>query len=180
MRLLDKVISYQDLAAWREALSSTSRPLVVTNGCFDILHPGHLFLLANARGLGKTLLVGLTGDAAIRTLKGPSRPAMPEQDRLTILCGLESVSNVCLFPETDAVDFLKKSRPDVYVKGGDYTIETINPDERDYLESAGVRIEFIPRFESQSTSSIVQRIVNQALPEAISQWEDLPNKNLQA
>jgi rfaE bifunctional protein nucleotidyltransferase chain/domain len=167
MRLLEKIVPYETLETWRTELPSSAKPIVVTNGCFDILHPGHVHLLANARAFGKTLLVGVTGDAAIRTLKGPSRPALPEMDRLMILCGLESVSNVCLFPETDAVEFLRRSRPDIYVKGGDYTIETINQIERQSLETAGIHIEFIPRLERQSTSSIIQRILEQTRKSAV-------------
>jgi D-beta-D-heptose 7-phosphate kinase/D-beta-D-heptose 1-phosphate adenosyltransferase len=79
-----------------------------------------------------------------------------------MLCGLESVSNVCLFPGNEAIEFLKKSHPDIYVKGGDYTRETINQNERSFLETAGIRVEFIPKFESQSTSAIFERILQQA------------------
>jgi rfaE bifunctional protein nucleotidyltransferase chain/domain len=161
MRALDKVIPYEQLENWRTALPATSKPLVVTNGCFDILHPGHVFLLEKARAMGKTLLVGLTGDAAIRKLKGPGRPALPEGDRLLILCGFETVSHVCLFPEYDAVAFLEKARPDIYVKGGDYTIETINQDERQLLHSQGVPIEIVPKFEDRSTSTILRKILSQ-------------------
>src|SRR3954468_20547795 len=115
MRVLKKIIPYEKLPTWRATLSAISTPLVVTNGCFDILHPGHLFLLEKAAALGKTLLVGVTGDAAIHQLKGPGRPTLPERDRLLMLCALEFVSHVCLFPELDAVAFLEKSRPDIYV-----------------------------------------------------------------
>ena len=112
--------------------------------------------------MGKTLLVGVNCDAAVRHLKGPARPTLDENDRLMMLCGLESVSNVCLFPDIEAVEFLQKSQPDIYVKGGDYTPDTLNQNERRYLQAAGIRVEFIPKFESQSTSAIVQRILRQA------------------
>jgi D-beta-D-heptose 7-phosphate kinase/D-beta-D-heptose 1-phosphate adenosyltransferase len=162
MRSLRKVVPYEDLGNWRAHLQEVNRPLVVTNGCFDLLHPGHLFLLEKARELGKTLLVGVTGDEAIRNLKGPGRPAMPGRDRLLLLSSLEAVSNVCLFPEIDAVAFLQAARPDIYVKGGDYTLDSINQEERRLLEGAGVKIQIIPRVELQSSSAILQRIVKSA------------------
>ena len=162
MRFLDKLIGYEELTPWRAGLNADRMPLVATNGCFDILHPGHLFLLDKARALGQTLIVGVTGDAAVRVLKGPGRPALPERDRMLMLCSLESVSHVCLFPEVDAVGFLQKCRPDIYVKGGDYTLETINQAERAALEAAGARIDILPRFGNQSSSSIRQKIAEQA------------------
>lgn len=161
MRVLEKIIPYEELANWRASLPAQAKPLVVTNGCFDILHPGHLFLLEKARAMGKMLLVGLTGDAAIQKLKGAGRPTVPERDRVLMLCGFEFVSRVCLFPDLDAVAFLEKSRPDIYVKGGDYTIETINQDERRFLEFSGVTIEIVPKFENQSTSAILRKILEQ-------------------
>lgn len=154
-----KTIPYEELAEWRAGLGLGSRPLVVTNGCFDLIHPGHLFLLEKARALGNELLVGMTGDEAVAMLKGQGRPAMPERDRVLILSGLEAVTHVCLFPEIDAIGFLEKARPDVYVKGGDYTIETINQKERRLLEAFGCKIEILPRFESQSSTAIMQRIL---------------------
>jgi rfaE bifunctional protein nucleotidyltransferase chain/domain len=160
MRSLRKLIEYEQLAAWRDGLSNEDRPLVATNGCFDMLHPGHLFLLEEARQFGKTLVVGVTGDAAIRALKGPARPVMPERDRVLMLCNLEAVSRVCVFPEVNAVAFLKRCRPDIYIKGGDYTFETLNQEERRLLEQNGVRIEIVPRFENQSSSEILRRIRN--------------------
>jgi D-beta-D-heptose 7-phosphate kinase/D-beta-D-heptose 1-phosphate adenosyltransferase len=123
-----------------------------------------VFLLERGRALGKTLLVGLTSDAAIRILKGAGRPALPERDRLLMLGSLEAVSYVCLFPDVDACAFLEKSRPDIYVKGGDYTLDTLNQSERRLLERAGTRIEILPRFENQSTTEILRRVgVSQAV-----------------
>jgi len=106
--------------------------------------------------------VGVTGDEAIRMLKGPKRPAMPARDRLLLLSSLEPVSNVCLFPEVDAVAFLRAAQPDIYVKGGDYTMESINQEERRFLEGAGVKIQIIPRFELQSSSALFERIAQSA------------------
>ena len=164
MQPATKLIRYEDLLPWRASLALEKTPLVVTNGCFDLLHPGHLFLLQTARALGNTLLVGVTGDAAVRTLKGSGRPAMPERDRLLILSAIEAVSYVCLFPDVDATLFLEMVRPDIYVKGGDYSLETINQRERHLLERLGSRIEILPRFEQQSTTQVVRRILDGANP----------------
>jgi D-beta-D-heptose 7-phosphate kinase/D-beta-D-heptose 1-phosphate adenosyltransferase len=135
---------------------------VATNGCFDILHPGHLLMLERARELGGSLLVGVTGDEAVRLLKGNGRPSVPEQDRILMLAGFEAVSFVCLFPEVNAVGFLEKARPNIYVKGNEYTIETIDQDERLTLANLGTRIEFIPMLKERSTSILVSRILKKA------------------
>ena len=162
MHALRKVIPYECLADWRADLDDLNRPLVVTNGCFDLLHAGHVFFLEKARCLGKALLVGVNSDKAIMALKGPDRPIMPERDRLMMLSSVEAVLKVCLFPEVDAMAFLAKARPDIYVKGGDYTVDTINQLERQLLEQQGTRIEILPRFELQSSSAILRRIKENA------------------
>src|SRR5687767_9854542 len=105
-----KILSYNDLTAWRERLPlrGTTR-LVVTNGCFDLLHAGHVAYLESARNLGDALLVGVNGDAAVRGLKGQGRPVNSEQDRAEVLAALESVSYVCIFPEVRATEFLARA-----------------------------------------------------------------------
>jgi D-glycero-beta-D-manno-heptose 1-phosphate adenylyltransferase len=115
-------------------------------------------MLERARSLGSALLVGVTGDFAVRLLKGKSRPAAPEQDRVLMLAGLEAVSFVCLFPEIDAVGFLEKAEPNIYVKGGEYSLETINQEERRTLERLGAKIEFLPMVKERSTSALLRRI----------------------
>lgn len=158
MNLASKIISPTDLAQWRESLRAQGRRLVVTNGCFDLLHAGHVTYLADARTHGDALLVGVNGDAGVRELKGPSRPINNEHDRALVLAALESVSAVSIFPEKRAVHFLTLAQPDVYVKGGDYTLETLNQDERRAVESAGGRIVIIPLVPGKSTSSLVDKI----------------------
>lgn len=153
-----KIIPYPDLGAWRAKLSDQARPLVVSNGCFDLLHAGHVSLLEHARNAGQTLLVGINSDEAIRALKGNSRPIISESHRLRLLAAMEAVSAVCLFPELDACEFLLRSRPDVYVKGGDYTLETINQNERRLIEQLGARIEFSQKLEGLSTSVVLENI----------------------
>jgi rfaE bifunctional protein nucleotidyltransferase chain/domain len=130
----------------------------VTNGCFDLLHLGHVAYLQQARAQGDALLVGVTSDASVRALKGPGRPLNSEQDRAGVLAALASVDAVHVFPELDARAFLQSVRPDVYVKGGDYTLDTINQDERRLLEQLGVKILILPAVPGKSTSALLQKM----------------------
>ncbi|HYG24254.1 MAG TPA: adenylyltransferase/cytidyltransferase family protein [Verrucomicrobiae bacterium] len=158
MQFQAKILTAAQLPGWRQQLRHAGRKLVVTNGCFDILHPGHVTYLAMARDLGDALLIGLNADASVRELKGPSRPVNSESDRAIVLAALESVSGVCVFPEKTATEFLMRAQPDVYVKGGDYTLETINQDERRAVESAGGTVAILPIVPGKSTTSILSKI----------------------
>ena len=150
-----KILDPDRLDAWRGALRSSGRRLVVTNGCFDLLHAGHVAYLEAARSLGDALLVGLNGDASVRALKGAGRPLNPEADRARVLAALACVDAVCVFPEVRAERFLGAAAPDVYVKGGDYTLGTLDPNERAAVEAAGARIAFIPLLAGRSTTGLV-------------------------
>ena len=154
----DKIIPWDALPEWRKAFRARGQKLVVTNGCFDILHPGHVTYLAAARNLGDGLLVGVNGDAATRQLKGPNRPVNSQDDRATVLAALESVSGVCIFLDTTATRFLAGAQPDIYVKGGDYTPDTLNQDERRTVEAAGGKIKIIPFVPGKSTTAILEKI----------------------
>ncbi len=134
------------------------RKLVVTNGCFDILHLGHVTYLETARSFGDALLVGLNSDASVHQLKGPTRPVNSEDDRAAVLAALESVSGVCVFTEQAATRFLAAAQPDVYVKGGDYTLDTLNQDERHTVEAAGGKIVIIPFVPGRSTTALLDQI----------------------
>src|ERR1700677_121628 len=153
-----KIISWDGLPAWRAGVRSQKKKLVVTNGCFDLLHLGHVTYLENARNLGEALLVGVNADSAVRELKGPGRPVNDENDRALVLAALESVTGVCLFAERAATRFLSIAQPDIYVKGGDYTLETINQDERRAVEQAGGKIIFIPFVTGKSTTRLLHKI----------------------
>ena len=153
----DKIIPYTSLAAWRQSFGR-KRKLVVTNGCFDLLHLGHVTYLEEARSRGDALLVGINSDAAVRGLKGEGRPINSEQDRAGIIGALESVSYVVIFPDVRATEFLKRARPDIYVKGGDYTLETLNQDERAAVESSGGMIQIIPFVPDKSTSALLMKL----------------------
>jgi rfaE bifunctional protein nucleotidyltransferase chain/domain len=154
-----KIIAWDNLPEWRAALRASGKRLVVTNGCFDLLHLGHVTYLEAARNQGDALLVGVNGDAAVRTLKGPDRPVTPEHDRAAVLAALESVDGVCIFAEPTATRFLAAVRPDIYVKGGDYTLDTLNQEERRTVEQAGGKIVIIPFVPGKSTTALLKKIM---------------------
>lgn len=157
MNFQNKILDQAQLIAWREQWKRAGKTLVVTNGCFDILHLGHVTYLQAARNLGDALLVGLTSDSGVRALKGPGRPINKEADRAAVLAALESVSGVHIFPEQTALRFLQSVQPDLYVKGGDYTIDTINQEERHLIERSGGVIKILPGVPGQSTTRLVER-----------------------
>ncbi|CAA9423297.1 MAG: ADP-heptose synthase / D-glycero-beta-D-manno-heptose 7-phosphate kinase [uncultured Rubrobacteraceae bacterium] len=130
--------------------------MVFTNGCFDLLHPGHVSYLRAARMLGDALVVGLNSDASVRKLKGPSRPVVPEADRAAVLEALESVDAVVIFDEDTPVRLLREVRPAVYVKGGDYRVEDLP--ESEVAAEIGVEVKIL-RFETgYSTTALIQKI----------------------
>jgi len=157
MTFRDKLLDWDQVPAWRMALGERGQRLVVTNGCFDILHLGHVTYLEAARNQGDVLLVGVNGDASVRELKGPGRPINPEGDRAAVLAALASVDAVCVFQEKEALRFLEHVRPDIYVKGGDYTIDTINQPERRLVESLGGTVVVLGRVPGRSTSEVLGR-----------------------
>jgi D-glycero-beta-D-manno-heptose 1-phosphate adenylyltransferase len=139
-------------------MRTRGKRLVVTNGCFDLLHLGHVTYLETARNEGDALLVGVNGDEAVRQLKGPDRPVNHENDRAAVLAALQSVDGVCIFEERAATRFLAAATPDIYVKGGDYTLETLNQEERRTVEQAGGRIVLIPFVPGKSTTALLKQI----------------------
>jgi len=158
MNFRSKIIAWNKLPGWRAGVRAAGKKLVVTNGCFDILHLGHVAYLENARNFGAALLVGVNSDAATRQLKGAGRPVNSENDRAAVLAALESVDGVCIFADTAATKFLAAAQPDIYVKGGDYTLETLNQDERRAVESAGGKIILVPLVPGKSTTSLLEKI----------------------
>lgn len=154
MDFLDKIVPPGRLAA---RIAGLPRPLVFTNGVFDILHRGHVSYLAAARALGASLVIGLNSDASVRLLgKGPERPLNPQDDRAAVLAALESVSLVTLFDERVPLELIERVRPDIYVKGGDYDMATLP--ETALVRGWGGRSVAIPFVEGRSTTGLVQRI----------------------
>lgn len=151
---LDKLCTRADLAS---RVATLPKPVVFTNGVFDILHRGHVSYLAQARYLGASLVLGLNSDASARGLgKGPDRPLNAELDRACVLAALESISLVTLFDEATPVELLKLVRPQLYVKGGDYDIEAL--DETKWVRSWGGDARALSFVDGFSTSALVRRI----------------------
>ena len=132
------------------------RTVVFTNGCFDLLHPGHVEYLAQARALGDALVVGLNSDASVRRLNGAGRPLVPEAGRAAMLAGLRSVDAVTLFDEDTPLELIRALLPDVLVKGGDYDLDGIVG--RDAVEKAGGDVRVLPFVEGYSTTDILTRV----------------------
>lgn len=152
------IMSIRQIARWTARVRRAGLKIVATNGCFDLVHYGHVQYLQRARNLGDVLVVGLNSDKSVRQLKGPTRPLMNERHRAGLLAALACVDAVVVFPDKRATAFLKAVGPDVYVKGGDYRVGTLDPDERAVLEKAGSRIEFIPFVKGCSTTALVEKI----------------------
>jgi rfaE bifunctional protein nucleotidyltransferase chain/domain len=153
-----KILDLEKLAAHSAELRTSGRKIVATNGCFDLLHLGHVRYLQKARALGDFLVVGLNSDRSMRELKGPPRPLTSEADRAEILAGLQCVDLVTVFPNTRATQFIAAARPDIYVKGGDYSSETLDEEECAMLNEIGAEIRLIPFEDGYSTSRLIERI----------------------
>ena len=147
---------YPDARTFLEAHPRGPGKLCFTNGCFDLLHPGHVQYLADARALGDFLVVGLNSDASVARLKGPSRPLQDETARALVLLGLRSVDAVVLFGEDTPLELITALQPDFLIKGGDYTPETVVG--REVVEARGGRVVLVPFLPGHSTSAIVERI----------------------
>src|ERR1700750_1985317 len=158
----EKIIDAERAATISKELRDKGRRLVFTNGCFDLLHLGHVRYLEAARALGDALLVALNGDESVRALKGGWRPLNGEVDRAEVIAALECVNFVVIFPDVRATALLEKVRPAIYVKGGDYTTATLDGEERAALEKAGAEIRILPFESGYSTSGLVEKI--RALP----------------
>ena len=153
-----KIVTAEQLATAGKEMRAENRRLVLTNGCFDLLHVGHVRYLQAARALGDALAVAINGDESVRVLKGNGRPLNREADRAEVVAALECVDYVVIFMEVRATDLLDKVRPAIYVKGGDYTQETLDAGERDALERSGSEIRIVPFEKGHSTSSLISKV----------------------
>ena len=134
------------------------KTVVFTNGCFDILHVGHVRYLAAAKRLGDILVVGLNSDASVRELKGIGRPLNSQDDRAEVMAALEAVDHVIIFAEKRVSHLLRQVRPQIYAKGGDYTVDSLDSGEVVALKEIKARIEILPLVPGKSTSKLVQAI----------------------
>jgi D-beta-D-heptose 7-phosphate kinase/D-beta-D-heptose 1-phosphate adenosyltransferase len=157
-----KLKSLAQLQPLVKKLQAEGKKVVWTNGCFDILHAGHIAYLIHARQEGDVLVMGLNSDASVRAIKGPERPVINEHDRAIVLSALTCVDYLLLFDDPSPARLIEALHPDVYVKGGDYTIDTINQEERKLVESYKGRIAILPGVEGQSTTSIINKIQQEA------------------
>ena len=153
-----KIADLEELAERSEKLRAAGKKLVATNGCFDLLHVGHVRYLQAARAMGDFLAVGLNSNRSVREVKGSGRPIMTENDRAEVLAALECVDLVTIFPEMRATRFLAAARPAIYVKGADYSSETLNEEERAALIQIGAEIRLIPFEPGYSTSQLMEQI----------------------
>ncbi len=148
-----------DVRRLRDALEQEGKKLVFTNGCFDLLHAGHVRYLEQARALGDAMVVALNSDQSVRVLKGPDRPLNHQNDRAEVLAALRAVDAVVVFDDERATTLIESIRPHVYAKGGDYTVDSLNREERIALENAGTEIRILPLVPGRSTTSTINKML---------------------
>lgn len=153
------IIDKDNLANFCETLRKNGKRIVFTNGCFDILHAGHVRYLTAAKALGDVLVLGLNSDSSVRGLKGEGRPINNENDRAEVVGALKAVDYVSIFSESTAEKTISLVKPDIYVKGGDYTLDTLP--EAKIVQSYGGRVEFIDMVEGRSTTNVIKKIQKQ-------------------
>ena len=150
------IIDRSDIKFLCELLRKNQKKIVFTNGCFDIIHAGHVKYLTQAKSFGDVLILGLNTDDSVRKLKGSNRPINSEADRSFVIDGLKAVDYVILFSESTAENLVDEIKPDIYVKGGDYNLD--NLPEGKIVQSYGGQVKLIPLLEGRSTSNIISRI----------------------
>ncbi len=154
---MERLVEAGELASLGAAYAAKGKKLVMTNGCFDLLHTGHIRYLEQARACGDALIVAVNSDASVRELKGPERPLNGEFDRAEVLAALRCVDHVTIFTGKRVTEVIRSLRPAVYAKGGDYTPETLDAGERVALEEAGVDIRILQLVPGRSTTGILER-----------------------
>ncbi|NUN92382.1 MAG: D-glycero-beta-D-manno-heptose 1-phosphate adenylyltransferase [Verrucomicrobiae bacterium] len=153
-----KRVSLAQMEARARAARARGKRMVFTNGCFDLLHPGHVGYLEMARRLGDYLVVGLNADVSVRRIKGPARPINPEAARARVLAGLACVDYVVIFRSQRVTPLLRRLKPEIYVKGGDYTLATLDQSERRAVECGGGAIRILPVWKGFSTTAILKKV----------------------
>ena len=153
---MGRVVGALELQTELDRAREEGKRVVLTNGCFDLLHPGHLSYLRRARDMGDVLVVGVNDDDTVRKLKGPERPLLPEADRAEMLAALEPVDLVVIFRELRADELIREVRPDFYVKGGDYSPETLP--EAPTAADVGAQVRLVSYLPGYSTTALLSRI----------------------
>ena len=157
VRMAESITSLEQAKRWREEMREQNRIVVFTNGCFDILHAGHVALLETARSFGDALVVGMNSDESVQRLKGVNRPVVGQQDRATVLAALRSVDKVVVFEQDTPFELIETLLPDVLVKGGDWTPDNVVG--RDVVEANGGRVEIVPLVENRSTTNVIDEVI---------------------
>jgi rfaE bifunctional protein nucleotidyltransferase chain/domain len=153
-----KIVSVPEAQKQADAWRAQGRSIAYTNGCFDLLHAGHVRTLEAARATADALVVGVNSDESARRIKPPGRPVIPERERAELVAALSCVDLVVIFAETTSLPVIQALRPEVWVKGGDYVIETVNQEERAYVESYGGQVAVVAHVAGVSTTDIIARI----------------------
>jgi len=154
---MGKIFKIDEFVKIREEAKRKGKKVIFTNGCFDILHRGHIEIFEKAKSLGDILVIAVNSDSSVRKLKGEERPIVSEDDRAYIIASLECVDAVCLFDEETPAEIIDKIKPDILVKGGDYKVDEIVG--RESVWDAGGEVITIPLLEGRSTSGIIEKIV---------------------
>ena len=157
MKMKEKIKKREDLRRIVEDFKTKGKRIVFTNGCFDLLHIGHIRYLEEAKSLGDILVVGVNSDRSVRNLKGPNRPILPEEERAEILSGLESVNYITIFDEPTPLELISSLQPHILAKGGDWTKETTVGKE--VVERLGGEVVILPFIEGSSTSNVIETIL---------------------
>lgn len=156
--MMNKLVTTKQLVEIINQARSAGKRIAWTNGCFDIIHAGHVDYLERSKAYGDLLVVGLNSDESVKKLKGDNRPVFSEMDRAKVLCSIVYVDYVILFAEKRPIKLLELFQPDYYIKGGDYTVDSIDQDERKVVEGYGGGIVLLPMVEGVSSSIIVEKI----------------------
>lgn len=154
----DKIINYSNIEDLIRENRKGKKIIVSTNGCFDILHHGHIDYLQKSSDLGDILIVGINSDISVRKLKGEKRPINPESSRAAVISSLGFVDYCVIFPEDTPIELLKKIKPDIHIKGGDYRAEDI-PEKKVVEENGGI-VKILPLFQGFSTTNIIDKLQN--------------------
>ena len=154
-----KLMTLASIVGERERLRRERATLVMTNGCFDLLHTGHIYFLQHARRLGDRLLVALNSDVSVKALKGTKRPVQSELERAFGLAALECVDYIVIFSQPNLVEEIRSIRPDIYTKAGDYNLSKLHFGEKAALDDAKAKIQFLPFLDGFSTTRLIKTIV---------------------